>query len=56
MSYHGAESDRVKVAEIYEEQHGHFRSMDDILYKISPIVTTVIGGPWYFAVSYSRAC
>jgi len=33
----------------YKEQYAHFRSMNDILYKIPPIFTAVIGGLWYFA-------
>lgn len=32
----------------YKEQYAHFRSMNDILYKIPPIFTAVIGGLWYF--------
>lgn len=33
----------------YKEQYAHFRSMNDILYKIPPIFMAVIGGLWYFA-------
>jgi hypothetical protein len=35
----------------YREQYAHFRSMNDILYKLPPIFTAIIGGLWYFAVS-----
>jgi hypothetical protein len=35
----------------YKEQYAHFRSMNDILYKIPPIFTAIIGGLWYFAAS-----
>ena len=52
MSYRGSDDDRVKVTDIYREQYAHFRSMNDILYKIPPVMTTVIGGLWYFAASY----
>jgi hypothetical protein len=40
----------ISKADIYKEQYAHFRSMNDILYKIPPIFTAVIGGLWYFAV------
>jgi hypothetical protein len=43
-------ADITKV-DIYKEQYAHFRSMNDILYKIPPIFTAVLGGLWYFAVS-----
>lgn len=33
----------------YKEQYAHFRSMNDILYKIPPLFTAIIGGLWYFA-------
>lgn len=36
--------------EIYKEQYAHFRGMNDILYKIPPLFTAVIGALWYFAV------
>ncbi|MDN3277855.1 hypothetical protein QWJ07_26565 [Frankia sp. RB7] len=35
----------------YKEQYAHFRSMNDILYKIPPIFTAILGGLWYFASS-----
>lgn len=28
----------------YREQYAHFRSMNDILYKIPPLFTAIIGG------------
>ncbi len=40
----------ISKNEIYKEQYAHFRSMNDILYKIPPMFTAVIGGLWYFAV------
>lgn len=41
----------ITTAERYKEQYAHFRSMNDILYKIPPIFTAILGGLWYFAVS-----
>jgi hypothetical protein len=40
----------VTLNEIYKEQYAHFRAMNDILYKIPPLFTAVIGALWYFAV------
>lgn len=40
----------ISRADIYREQYAHFRSMIDILYKIPPLFTAVLGGLWYFAV------
>jgi hypothetical protein len=41
-------------ADIYREQYAHFRSMNEILYQIPPIFTAVIGGRWFFAVSFAE--
>lgn len=40
----------ITINEIYKEQYAHFRGMNDILYKIPPLFTAVIGALWYFAV------
>jgi hypothetical protein len=40
----------ITINDIYKEQYAHFRGMNDILYKIPPLFTAVIGGLWYFAV------
>ena len=40
----------ITINEIYKEQYAHFRGMNDILYKIPPLFTVVIGGLWVFAV------
>jgi hypothetical protein len=45
-----AASAGVTVNEVYKEQYAHFRAMNDILYKIPPLFTAVIGALWYFAV------
>ncbi|XNO42133.1 hypothetical protein ACL2DZ_08140 (plasmid) [Sinorhizobium meliloti] len=42
---------RVRLSDIYREQYAHFRSMNDILYKIPPLFTVALGGLWYFAAS-----
>lgn len=41
----------ITPVDIYKEQYSHFRAMNDILYKIPPIFTAVLGGLWYFAVT-----
>lgn len=41
----------IMPVDIYKEQYSHFRSMNDILYKIPPIFTAVLGGLWYFAIT-----
>jgi hypothetical protein len=41
----------VSVKDIYKEQYAHFRSMNEILYKIPPLFSVAIGGLWYFAAS-----
>ncbi|MDE2182520.1 MAG: hypothetical protein KGJ78_05810 [Alphaproteobacteria bacterium] len=40
----------ISRVDIYKEQYAHFRSMNDILYKIPPMFTAILGGLWYFAV------
>ena len=40
----------ITINEIYKEQYAHFRAMNDLLYKIPPLFTAVIGALWYFAV------
>ena len=42
----------VTPKDIYEQQYAHFRAMNDILYKMPPIFSTILGGLWYFAASY----
>ncbi|KAA1183935.1 hypothetical protein FP026_07915 [Rhizobium tropici] len=42
---------RVLLSDIYREQYAHFRSMNDILYKIPPLFTVALGGLWYFAAT-----
>jgi hypothetical protein len=42
---------RVLLSDIYREQYAHFRSMNEILYKIPPLFTVALGGLWYFATT-----
>ncbi|MDP3895670.1 MAG: hypothetical protein Q8Q62_03245 [Mesorhizobium sp.] len=44
----------VKLSDIYREQYAHFRSMNDILYKIPPLFTVALGGLWFFATTQMR--
>lgn len=41
----------ISKVDIYKEQYAHFRGMNDILYKIPPIFTAILGGLWYFAAT-----
>jgi hypothetical protein len=43
----------VTEAEIYKQQSARFQNLNDTLYRIPPIFSTVIGGLWYFAASQS---
>lgn len=50
-SHNHSAAEHIRIADIYREQYAHFRSMNDILYKIPPLFTVALGGLWYFAVS-----
>lgn len=43
----------VTDAEIYKQQSARFQNLNDTLYRIPPIFSTVIGGLWYFSFSQS---
>ena len=43
----------VTEGEIYKQQSARFQNLNDTLYRIPPIFSTVIGGLWYFAASQS---
>lgn len=43
----------VTEVEIYKQQSARFQNLNDTLYRIPPIFSTVIGGLWYFAASQS---
>lgn len=42
----------VEAADIYAQQCAQFGRMNDILYKMPVVFSTIIGGLWYFAASY----
>lgn len=41
----------IELKDIYREQYAHFRAMNEILYKIPPLFSVVLGGLWFFAIS-----
>ena len=43
----------VTAVEIYKKQSARFQNLNDTLYRMPPISSTVIGGLWYFAASQS---
>ena len=49
----GVSSGLVTEAEIYKQQSARFQNLNDTIYRIPPIFSTVIGGLWYFAASQS---
>ncbi len=55
MDNDSSASDTIKTSEIYKEQYAHFRSLNDILYKIPPLFSVAIGGVWYFAATQLRS-
>jgi hypothetical protein len=50
MAIEAGNATSPSVSEIYREQYAHFRSMNDILYKIPPLFGAVVGGLWYVAL------
>ncbi|RWG16763.1 MAG: hypothetical protein EOQ55_20490 [Mesorhizobium sp.] len=54
-SHNHSAAGHIRIADIYREQYAHFRSMNDILYKIPPLFTVALGGLWYFAVSQLKS-
>jgi hypothetical protein len=45
------ETGRVTEIEIYRQQSARFQNLNDTLYRIPPIFSTVIGGLWYFSIT-----
>lgn len=43
----------VTDVEVYKQQSARFQNLNDSLYRIPPIFSTVIGGLWYFSFSQS---
>lgn len=48
-----ADGGPVTDVEIYKQQSTRFQNLNDTLYRIPPIFSTVIGGLWYFSFSQS---
>ncbi len=42
----------ITKKEIYEQQYAHFGRMNNLLYQMPPIFSTILGGLWYFGASY----
>lgn len=42
----------IAIVDKYQQQYAHFGRMNDILYKLPPLFSTIIGALWFFAVSY----
>ena len=42
----------ITIVDKYQRQYAHFGRMNDILYKLPPLFSTIIGALWFFAVSY----
>lgn len=42
----------ITIIDKYQQQYAHFGRMNDILYKLPPLFSTIIGALWFFAVSY----
>ena len=42
----------ITIVDKYQQQYAHFGRMNDILYKLPPLFSTIIGALWFFAVSY----
>ena len=40
---------KVDVSEIHKQQYAHFGRMNDILYRLPVLFSTLIGGLWFFA-------
>lgn len=40
---------KVDIAEIHRQQYAHFGRMNDILYRLPVLFSTLIGGLWFFA-------
>lgn len=42
----------ISIVDKYQQQYAHFGRMNDILYKLPPLFSTIIGALWFFAVNY----
>ncbi len=42
----------IELVEKYKQQYAHFGRMNDILYKLPVLFSTLIGALWYFSFSF----
>lgn len=45
---------KVDLSEIHRQQYAHFGRMNDILYRLPVLFSTLIGGLWYFAFTQNE--
>jgi hypothetical protein len=45
---------KVDIAEIHRQQYAHFGRMNDILYRLPVLFSTLIGGLWFFAFTQNE--
>lgn len=45
---------KVDISEIHRQQYAHFGRMNDILYRLPVLFSTLIGGLWFFAFSQNE--
>lgn len=48
-------NEKIEAIEIYKQHYAHFGRMNDLIYKLPLLYSTLIGGLWYFAVSARAA-
>ncbi len=42
----------ISIIDKYQQQYAHFGRMNDILYKLPPLFSTIIGALCFFSVNY----
>ncbi len=45
---------KVDISEIHRQQYAHFGRMNDILYRLPVLFSTLIGGLWFFAFTQNE--
>ena len=45
---------KVDISEIHKQQYAHFGRMNDILYRLPVLFSTLIGGLWVFAFTQNE--
>jgi hypothetical protein len=40
--------DQIAAVEIYRQQYAHFGRLNDLLYKLPPMYSALVGALWYF--------